>query len=89
MIAKCAARGLALSALLLAGPSLAFAQAHDMAGMPGMGGPSKIDIPPGAGITVADVQFMQGISPTTRRPSTCRGWPPDTVPIPRCSRLPR
>ena len=60
MIAKNAARGLALSALLLAGPSFAFAQAHDMAGMPGMGGP-KIEIPPGAGITVADVEFMQGM----------------------------
>ena len=61
MIAKCAARGLALSALLLAGSSLAFAQAHDMSGMPGMSGPAKIVIKPGAGITVADVQFMQGM----------------------------
>ena len=60
MIAKNAARGLALSALLLAGPSFAFAQAHDMSSMPGMGGP-KIEIPPGSGITVADVEFMQGM----------------------------
>jgi uncharacterized protein (DUF305 family) len=59
VIAKCAARGLALSALLLAGSSLAFAQAHDMSKMAGMGGP--IVIPPGAGITVADVEFMQGM----------------------------
>jgi uncharacterized protein (DUF305 family) len=58
VIAKCAARGLALSALLLAGPSLAFAQAHDMAGMGGM---AKIVIPKGAIITVADVEFMQGM----------------------------
>jgi uncharacterized protein (DUF305 family) len=61
VIAKCAARGLALSALLLAGPSFAFAQAHDMARMPGMGGPAQIVIPPGTGITVADVEFMQGM----------------------------
>jgi uncharacterized protein (DUF305 family) len=61
VIAKCAARGLALSALLLAGSSLAFAQAHDMSGMPGMSGMAKIVIPPGAGITVADVEFMQGM----------------------------
>ena len=61
MIAKCAARGLALSALLLAGSSLAFAQAHNMAGMPGMSETAKIVIPPGSGITAADVQFMQGM----------------------------
>ena len=64
MIAKCAARGLAFSALLLAGSSLAFAQAHDMSSMPGMAGMSggtKIVIPPGSGITVADVEFMQGM----------------------------
>ena len=61
VIAKCAARGLALSALLLAGSSLAFAQAHGMSGMPGMSDTAKIVIPPGAGITVADVQFMQGM----------------------------
>ena len=47
VIAKWAARGLALSALLLAGSSLAFAQAHDMSGMPGMSGP-KIVVTPGA-----------------------------------------
>lgn len=64
MIAKCAARGLALFALLLAGSSPAFAQAHDMSNMPGMAGMSggaKIVIPPGSGITEADVQFMQGM----------------------------
>ena len=60
MNTKCAARGLALSALLLAGSSLAFAQGG-MSGMPGMSGMAKIVIPPGAGITVADVQFMQGM----------------------------
>jgi|SRR6185503_10878097 len=58
--AKCTARGLVLSALLLAGSTLAFAQAHDMASMPGMGGP-KIVIAPGQGIAVADVEFMQGM----------------------------
>jgi len=61
VIAKCAGRGLALSALLLAGSSLAFAQAGGMSGMPGMSGMAKIVIPPGAGITAADVQFMQGM----------------------------
>lgn len=61
MIAKCAARGLALSALLLAGSSLAFAQADSMSGMPGMHHMPKIVIPPGERITVADVQFMQGM----------------------------
>ena len=61
MIAKCAARGLALSVLLLAGSSLAFAQGHDMSRMPGMSGRAKIEIPPGMGITVADVEFMQGM----------------------------
>lgn len=61
VIAKRAARGLALSALLLAGSSLAFAQAHDMSKMPGMSAMPKIVIPPGTGITVADVQFMQGM----------------------------
>src|SRR5436309_1365809 len=61
VIAKCAARGLALATLLLAGSSLAFAQAGGMAGMPGMSGMAKIVIPKGALITVADVQFMQGM----------------------------
>jgi uncharacterized protein (DUF305 family) len=61
VIAKCAARGLAFSALLLAGSSLAFAQAGGMAGMPGMNNMAKIVIPPGSGIAVADVQFMQGM----------------------------
>ena len=48
---------LALSALLLGGPSLAFAQA----GMAGMDMSSHIVIPKGAIITVADVEFMQGM----------------------------
>src|SRR5690348_11481650 len=63
VIAKCTARGLALSALLLAASSPAFAQA-DHAGMPGMAGMNhgpKIEVPPGSGITVADVEFMQGM----------------------------
>jgi len=65
VIATRAARGLALCALLLAGSSPAFAQSDmagmaGMSGMSGMGGP-KIEIPPGSGITVADVQFMQGM----------------------------
>ncbi len=53
-----AARGLALSALLLAGPSLAFAQAD---GMAGMNHEPEIVIPEGSGITKADVEFMQGM----------------------------
>jgi uncharacterized protein (DUF305 family) len=60
---QCAARGLALSVLLLAGASLAFAQGDHagMAGMAGMNHGPKIEVPPGAGITVADVEFMQGM----------------------------
>jgi uncharacterized protein (DUF305 family) len=64
VITKRAARGLVVSALLLAGPSLAFAQGHDMShmsGMEGMSGPSPIVIPAGSGITKADVEFMQGM----------------------------
>jgi uncharacterized protein (DUF305 family) len=57
VIVKRAARGLALSALLLASSTPVFAQAHDMSSM---GGP-KIEIPPGSNITVADVEFMQGM----------------------------
>ena len=62
-----AARALALSALLIAGPSLARAQGGGMPGMSGMSGMSgmdmghKITIPPGSEITVADVEFMQGM----------------------------
>jgi uncharacterized protein (DUF305 family) len=56
-----AARALALSALLLGGPSLALAQGGGMAGMSGMDMPGKIVIPKGAIYTVADVQFMQGM----------------------------
>jgi uncharacterized protein (DUF305 family) len=61
VIVKCAARGLALSALLLGVSSPAFAQdhaGHDMSKMPGMG---PIVIPEGSGITKADVEFMQGM----------------------------
>ena len=61
MITKCATRVLAVSALLLVGPTLALAQGGGMAGMAGMSGPSKIVIAPGSGITVADVEFMQGM----------------------------
>jgi uncharacterized protein (DUF305 family) len=55
------ARALALSALLFGGPSLALAQSGGMADMPGMSGMHKIVIPPGSQITVADVEFMQGM----------------------------
>ena len=61
---KCAARVLALSALLIVAPSLARAQSGGhagMVGMAGMSGPTKIVIPPGVHITVADVEFMQGM----------------------------
>ncbi|HVT40199.1 MAG TPA: DUF305 domain-containing protein [Gemmatimonadaceae bacterium] len=54
----------ALSALLLGGPALAFAQGGSMTGMSGMSGmnmPGHIVIPKGAIYTVADVQFMQGM----------------------------
>ena len=56
-----ASRALALSALLLAAPSLALAQSGGMADMPGMTGMHHITIPPGSQITVADVEFMQGM----------------------------
>ena len=55
------ASALALSALLIAGPKLALAQAGGMADMPGMNHMAKIVVPPGAGYTVADVEFMQGM----------------------------
>jgi len=58
---KRVACALALSTLLLGGPSLAVAQAGGMNGMPGMGDMHKIVIPPGSQITVADVEFMQGM----------------------------
>lgn len=61
---KCVARVLALSALLIVSPSLVLAQSGGHAGMPGMegmSGPNKIVIPPGSNITVADVEFMQGM----------------------------
>jgi uncharacterized protein (DUF305 family) len=58
---KRVACALALSALLLGGPSLAFAQGGGMAGMSGMDMPGHIVIPKGAIYTVADVEFMQGM----------------------------
>jgi uncharacterized protein (DUF305 family) len=53
----------ALFALLIGGPSLASAQGGGMSGMSGMPGMNhgKIVIPPGSQITVADVEFMQGM----------------------------
>jgi uncharacterized protein (DUF305 family) len=51
----------ALSALLLSAPSLALAQGGGMGDMPGMDMGHKIVVPPGAGYTVADVEFMQGM----------------------------
>jgi uncharacterized protein (DUF305 family) len=64
VMTKRVARVLALIALVIVGPSLALAQSGGMAGMPGMEGMSgshKIVIPPGSQITVADVEFMQGM----------------------------
>ena len=58
---KRVACAVALSALLLGGPSPAFAQGGGMTGMTGMSGMGKIVIPPGSEITVADVEFMQGM----------------------------
>lgn len=52
---------LALCTLLLGGPSLAVAQGGGMPDMPGMSGMGKIVIPQGSQITVADVEFMQGM----------------------------
>ena len=53
---------LALSALLLGGPSLALSQGGSMAGMSGMSGMHhEIVIPKGALYTKADVEFMQGM----------------------------
>ena len=64
MLIKRLATALALSALLFGGPSLALAQGGGMPGMNGMSGMDmghKIVIPPGSEITVADVEFMQGM----------------------------
>ena len=59
---KRVARALALSALLLAVPSVAFAQSGgSMPGMPGMDMGHEIVIPKGALYTKADVEFMQGM----------------------------
>ena len=52
------ASAIALSALLLGGPSLAFAQRDTMSGMVM---PGHVMIPKGAIYTVADVEFMQGM----------------------------
>jgi uncharacterized protein (DUF305 family) len=65
MMTKRVACALALSALLLGGPSLVFAQGGGsmpgMGDMAGMNMSHKIVIPPGSEITVADVEFMQGM----------------------------
>ena len=63
MKAKRAVVAFALFALLIGGSAPASAQGGGMAGMPGMAGMnmSKIVIPPGSQITVADVEFMQGM----------------------------
>jgi uncharacterized protein (DUF305 family) len=58
---KRAACALALAALLLGGPSPAVAQGGSMPGMGGMDMPGHIVIPKGSIITVADVEFMQGM----------------------------
>lgn len=55
------ASAIAISALLLSGPSVAFAQGGGMNGMKGMAMPGHIVIPEGSEITVADVEFMQGM----------------------------
>ena len=52
------ASAIALSTLLLGGPSVAFAQGDPM---PGMNMPGHIMVPKGALYTVADVEFMQGM----------------------------
>jgi uncharacterized protein (DUF305 family) len=60
---KCIAGSLALSIMLIAGPSLALAQGG-MAGMSGMDHMNmghEIVIPKGAPYTKADVEFMQGM----------------------------
>jgi uncharacterized protein (DUF305 family) len=64
MMTQRVARALALSALLLGGPSFAFAQGGSMPGMNGMSGMDmhhEIVIPKGALYTKADVEFMQGM----------------------------
>jgi uncharacterized protein (DUF305 family) len=52
---------LVLSAVLLAGPSLALCQGGGMTGMSGMDMGHEIVIPDGAEYTKADVEFMQGM----------------------------
>jgi uncharacterized protein (DUF305 family) len=54
-------RALALSAVMLGGPSLALAQRGGMAGMSHMDMGHEIVIPKGALYTKADVEFMQGM----------------------------
>jgi len=58
---KRAAGALALSAVLLGGPSIALGQAGGMAGMDHMNMGREIVIPKGAIYTKADVEFMQGM----------------------------
>jgi uncharacterized protein (DUF305 family) len=60
MMAQRAVVVFALFALLTGGSSPALGQGGGMAGMPGMN-MGKIVIPPGSQITVADVEFMQGM----------------------------
>jgi uncharacterized protein (DUF305 family) len=58
---KCAASALALSVVLLGGPSLALSQRGGMAGMNHKDMGREIVIPKGALYTKADVEFMQGM----------------------------
>jgi uncharacterized protein (DUF305 family) len=58
---KRVASTLALSIVLIAGPSLALAQGGGMKGMPGMDMGHEIVIPKGVLYTKADVEFMQGM----------------------------
>ena len=58
MTTKRIASAIALSTLLLGGPSLTLAQGGSMAGMDMS---KHIMLPKGANITVADVEFMQGM----------------------------
>jgi uncharacterized protein (DUF305 family) len=61
---KHVACAIALSALMVGGPSVALAQGGGMGGMNGMSGmnmPGPIVIPKGALYTKADVEFMQGM----------------------------
>src|SRR6476469_7369785 len=61
MTTKRVASALALSIVLIGGPSLALSQAASMAGMSHMDMGHEIVIPKGALYTKADVEFMQGM----------------------------